>query len=144
MPKVKAMDRISQKWIRQSQASQPEYEAGVQNPRKQWAEATAAAENSYKAGVVKAANEGRFGQGVRKAGNSKWQENTLSKGPSRWTQGISLAQNNYEKGFAPYRAALEGLTLPARGPKGDPNNIQRVAAVANALYKKKQELRGQS
>jgi hypothetical protein len=144
MPKVKSMDRITAKWVRQSASAQPEYEAGVANPKKDWASATSAAEASYKTAVVKAANENRFGAGVRKAGNTKWQQNTLAKGPGRWTEGINLSQDAYTKGFQPYRQALESLTLPVRGPKGDPNNIQRVALVAKTLYETKQNLRKSS
>ncbi len=48
----------------------------------------------------------------------------------------------YEEGFAPFRTTIANLTLPPRGPKGDPKNINRVSAVASALHKKKLELEG--
>jgi len=143
MPEVKSLDRISNKWSNASNASTGEYEFGVKNPKKDWATETANAENNYKAGVQKAANEGRFGKGVKKAGTAKWQENTLNKGVNRWADGISKSKSNYEKGFAPYRETIINTTLSPRGPKGDPNNIKRVAEMAQALHKKKQDLRNQ-
>lgn len=137
MPAVKSLDRISKKWARVAQASQAEYEEGVRNPRKNWAEETAAAEQRYEQGITQAISQKRFGKGVRAAGQEKWQRNSVEKGPQRWANGIQLSQDNYERGFAPYRSVIEGITLPPRGPKGDPKNIQRVSAIADALHKEK-------
>lgn len=141
MPQVKSLDRISNKWSNASAAAVGEYEYGVKNPKSDWAKATSDAENNYKAAVQKAANEGRFGKGVRKAGTQKWQENTLSKGINRWSEGISKSKSAYEKGFAPYRETIINTKLSPRGPKGDPNNIKRVAEMAQALHKRKLELK---
>ncbi len=142
MPEVKSLTRISDKWKRQSQAATPEYEFGVKNPKKDWAEETAKAEDNYKKGVIAAANAGSFGKGVKKAGTSKWQENTLKKGVNRWADGINQSASNYEEGFKPYRETIINTTLPPRGPKGDPKNIERVRVMAKALHDKKQSLRG--
>jgi len=138
---VKDLNRISLKWTRQSAAAQPEYEFGVENPKRSWSAATLAAEPAYQAGVQKAIADKRFGKGVKKAGDAKWQKNTLEKGPARWTQGIQLSEDAYQKGFQPYRDTLKSLTLPPRGAKGDPANIQRVALVAKALHDKKLSLK---
>lgn len=137
MPPVKSLDRISEKWARVVAVSQPDYEAGVQNPRADWAAKTAAAEPNYNAGVQKAISEKRFAKGVNTAGTSKWQQRTLLVGPARWLQGVQVSRTQYERGFEPYRKVIENVTLPPRGPKGDPKNIQRVAAVADALHKEK-------
>ena len=142
MPPVKALDRAAAKWARQSASSGPEYEAGIRNPRRPWAESTAASEALYEAGVQAAIQRKSFGKGVKKAGNAKWQNNALTKGPGRWIAGIGASEAAYKTGFAPYRAVIEGVTLPARGPKGDPTNIQRVAIIAKALHDKKNELAG--
>ncbi len=142
MPEVKDLNRTAEKWARQSSTSQPEYEAGVRNPRRSWAQATTQAEGNYEAGVQKAISRKAFGKGVALAGDAKWQQNALSKGPSRWVQGISVSQQAYKDGFAPYRQVIENTTLPPRGPKGDPNNIQRVATMSKALHDKKLEMSG--
>jgi len=142
MPAVKPLDRTAAKWARQSASSGPEYEAGIRNPRRNWAEATQDAEAMYEAGVQKAIQSKRFGKGVAKAGNAKWQREALKKGPGRWIAGIGASEDAYKTGFAPYRTVIEGVTLPARAPKGDPQNIQRVAIIAKALHDKKTELSG--
>lgn len=139
MPKIKSLARSSEKWARQSQTAQPEYKAGVEQTTKDWAENTAAAADNYAAGVQKAIAEDRFSKGVAAAGTSKWRSNTLTKGPARWSQGIADSRPAYETGFAPYRTVIENTTLPPRGPKGSPQNIERVAVMAAALHKAKLE-----
>jgi hypothetical protein len=46
---------------------------------------------------------------------------------------VADAQSDYEAGVAPYTRAIETVKLPARGPKGDPSNINRVIAINKAL-----------
>lgn len=137
MPPVKSLDRISEKWARVVAVSQPDFEAGVQNPRKDWKTETLAAANNYAAGVSKAITEKRFDKGVALAGTDKWRDRALSVGVGRWLEGVRVSRSNYEAGFAPYRTVIERVTLPPRGPKGDPKNIARVAAIADALHKEK-------
>lgn len=137
MADIKPISRTTEKWKRQSQVSTPEYEAGVRNPKTDWAEATAAAEKNYNQGVQAAIQRGAFGRGVKKAGTDSWQEGALTKGTTRWAQGIAISEDKYREGFQPYHDVIAALVLPPRGPKGDPANIQRVAAVAKALHDKK-------
>ena len=137
MPAVKDMASIVEKWKRQSTASEASYREGVENPRRDWATETSNAESNYKVAVVKAAGEGRFGRGVKRAGTPKWQRNAIEKGPARWSQGINLSEDAYASGFEPYRRVIETTTLPARKPKGDPGNIDRVRILAAALHEAK-------
>lgn len=137
MPAIKALDRIGEKWSRVTAAATSDYTAGVTNPRVDWADATAKADKNYASGVQAAVSAGRFAKGVRAAGTQKWQNAAQEKGTQRFASGVQLARSAYETGFAPYRTVIANLSLPARGPKGDPANIQRVAAVATALRNEK-------
>lgn len=143
MPPIKSLDRISEKWLRQSAVSEASYLEGVDNPTKDWEKETLAAESNFEAGIQKAIQAKTFGKGVKRAGTSKWQENARNKGPRRWTEGIALAEDAYAQGFAPYAEVIRNTTLPPRGPKGDPKNIARVAALAKALHDKKVQLQAQ-
>lgn len=134
MPAVKPLDRISNKWARQSAAATSEYQQGVANPRTPWAEATAAASDRYAQGVQQAISQNRFQTGVRTAGNAKWQERASTLGPGRWAEGIRNSTSAYERGFAPYRQVIENTQLPPRGPKGDPANIERVRVIDQNLH----------
>lgn len=122
------------KYSRRAGSAGPEYEAGVRQPRKDWKTETKAAQARYEAGVQQAITDKRFGKGVDKAGTAKWQENAIAKGPGRYSEGVRLAENSYADAFAPFQAVIAGLTLPPRGPKGDPNNIKRVEVIAKALH----------
>lgn len=142
MAKIKSLSRSAAKWKRRAGSAGPEYEEGVKNPSKDWAENTAAAEGAYETGVANAIQRKSFGKGVVNAGTKKWQDNAVAKGVPRFVTGVNLAEKNYEQGFGPFRETIAGLTLPPRGAKGDPANIQRVATVAKALHDKKIELQG--
>jgi hypothetical protein len=135
--KVKDTATIAKKWATRAGAAGQDYTSGVQNPSTDWATATTAAANTYASGVQQAVSDGRFAKGVSKAGTSKWQTNAVNKGSSRYTQGVTASTSNYQTAMDPYMQTLAGLTLPARMPKGDPSNINRVTAVDTALRNKK-------
>jgi len=133
MAGIKSASAIAAKWARVTPQRAPDYEEGVKSPRRPWAESAKRAEEAYKAGVTAAAQAGRYGKGVDAAGNEKWQKKALEKGVARYGPGVQVAADDYERGFAPYRDVIERTTLPPKYPKGDPRNIQRVAAIAKAL-----------
>ena len=133
MAAIKPIEQSSDKWVRRASAAGSDYLTGIQNPRKSWAGAAFEGEGNYKAGVTAAANRGAFGTGVKAAGDEKWRNGALKKGPGRFAEGVAIGRDDWGKGFSPYQSAIGALTLPARGPKGSPQNIQRVAAVATAL-----------
>jgi len=137
MAEIKSAGQIAEKWSRVTPQRNADYEAGVRQPGKDWANNTAAAESSYEGGVQNAIQQKRFGKGVKNAGTPKWQAKTLEKGTQRWGPGVSVAQADYEAGFAPYRDEIERTSLPPRYPKGDPRNIERVSKLAKALHAKK-------
>ena len=142
MAKIKPMGRITDTWKRRSAASTPDYEAGIKDPRKDWAEEATAAEKNYNAGVTAAIQRGAFGKGVSKAGTDHWQKMALQKGTARWSDGIRMASDAYVKGFAPYHSVIANTTLPPRGPKGAPENIERVRVMAEALHDEKLRQQG--
>lgn len=133
MANIKPLDQSADKWQRRAAVAGPDYISGVQNPRTPWAAAAAAAESNWKAGVAAASTRGAYSGGVRRAGDARWQAGATAKGPARFAEGVALATGEWQRGFAPYQSAIQALSLPARGPAGSPQNLQRVAAVAQAL-----------
>jgi len=133
MAAIKSAEKASEKFVQRAAVAGTAYNEGVAAPRTDWATATKAAEDNYKTGVAAASNAGRFGKGVSKAGSSKWQKAAQEKGSARFASGVASAQQAYSEGFEPYRARIASLTLPARYPRRDPRNLQRVTAVATAL-----------
>lgn len=142
MAKIKDPASIAEKFSRVTPSRTQDYVEGVESPRADWERQTTAAAANYKQGIQKAIAESRFERGVKATGTSHWQEQTLKKGPGRWAEGVADAKDAYARGFAPYAETIRNLTLPDRGPVGDPRNLQRVAAVANALHEKKMKMTG--
>lgn len=133
----------SDKWVNRASVSADDYRKGVSNPRRDWASATEAGAENWKAGIQKAAANNTFSKGVKKAGNSKWLKGAVDKGAARYPQGVAAGKQDYEKGIAPFLQTIENTDLGPRYPRGDPRNIQRVAKMASALHSKKQELKNQ-
>ena len=118
----------------------PYYEAGVKSPRRPWDEATINATKTWEDGVTAAIQAGRFKAGVAAAGLAKWQAKATKVGVSRYPEGVRVAKEDYVKGVTPYLDEIESITLPPRGPRGDPKNLDRVKAIADALAKKRQAM----
>lgn len=137
MPKVPDIGRVAQKWAERAGNAQGAYVDGVQNPKQDWAQATAAAAESYKQGVTKAANEGRFARGVTKTGTQKQIQASMQKGSQRFTEGVAIAQPDYTAAMQPVLNTIGAVQLPPRGPKGDPKNLERVRAIDAALHQAK-------
>jgi hypothetical protein len=131
--KIRDIASIARKWKERASGATADYEAGVKDPAVPWATAAAAAEPNYEAGVTKSISQKLFGKGVRAAGNEKWYNRIIEVGLSRYAPGIAASEDEYQKGFGPYQAAIASLTLPPRGPKGDPKNIERVRVIAQKL-----------
>ncbi len=137
MPAIKSTAEIARKWAEVTPGRSGEYDKGVRNPKKDWAKKTADANAAYKEGIQESIAKDRFKKGVEKAGTTTWQKGAVEKGTSRFGPGVAVAEDKYEKGFAPYRDTIEKTALPPRFKRRDPRNIERVVAMVNALSKTK-------
>jgi len=140
MPPIKPIAAIKEKWGRVTPTRQQDYTLGIRNPRRPWEESTIAAAPAYEAGILEAIADNRFEAGVARTGDEGWRRKTLEKGPMRWAQGVQLSEDDYGRGFAPYRDLIESIVLPPRGPRGSPQNIERVRIIADALHALRLEL----
>jgi hypothetical protein len=134
---IKPPDAVAKKYVARAGVAGPDYSAGVQNPRRDWMQATEAASSAYAGGVQTAINNQSFQKGVARVTSAKWQRKAAGVGASRYAPGVQAAQADYQNGVTPYLTTIANLTLPPRLPKGDPGNLQRVAAIATALRQKK-------
>lgn len=137
MPQVKPVSQAADKWTRNAGAAATDYKSGVQNPRKSWAQATADAADAQAAGVQEAISDGRFERGVQNAGDEKWKKKAVNVGATRYGPGVAAAKADYERGFSPFASVIESVTLPPRGPAGDPRNYDRPRAIGEALHEAK-------
>ena len=137
MAEIKSLAAIRDKWTRVTPGRTEDYKLGIKNPKRDWEEETIAAKGNWKAGVDAAAAKDLFGKGVTKAGSKKWQDKALLKGPGRFAEGVYIAGDDYETGFAPFREAIARVDLGPRFPRRDPRNLERVRKVVEALVTEK-------
>jgi hypothetical protein len=135
--RIKDAGSLAKKFVQRASASTGDYTDGVKAAGADWESATVASEDNYKMGVTQAANDGRFGRGVRDAGAAKYTQRASTLGAQRYPTGVGAAEGDWAKGTQPYLQTLAGLTLPPRRPKGDPGNFARSNAVATALRAQK-------
>lgn len=137
---IKPLATIVTKYVQRASGAGQAYTDGINNPKRDWAASTAASATSWAAGVQGAITDGRFVSGVNNAGDAKWATKATTVGATRYPGGITAGQGAYQAGIQPFLQALSTLTLPPRGPKGDPANINRVTAVNTALRNLKLQL----
>lgn len=137
MAAIKSTKRTSDKWARVTPGRTDDYKDGINNPRRSWASEATASKDNYKAGVDKAHANDLFVKGITAAGDSKWKTKALAKGPGRFAEGVTDAQQDYEKAVSPFLDAIKATDLGPRFPKGDIRNLDRVKKVTEAVRKVK-------
>ena len=135
MVRTKPIDIVVKKWKDRASVATDDYVYGVQNPKQDWQKATLDASKAWEDGIRAAITEKRFEGGVRAAGTEKWQRGALEKGAARFADGVTKAVDEYSAKMGEVLRVIEGVSLPPRGPRGDPKNIERVKAIADALHK---------
>lgn len=133
--KLKSSAEIAAKWRRVTSGRQADFEAGVKDPGVDWAGPTAGAREAYSQGVQDAIGRGAFEKGVAAAGSAAWSRGVITRGIPRFTQGVSVAEEDMARGIEGPRAVIERTLpgLPPRGPRGAPINLERAARMAQAL-----------
>lgn len=130
--RVPSAATIAEKWARVTPGRQTDYQNGVAGSAQAWQEGVNSAKDSWAQGVQQAIGEDRYSRGVQGAGQL-YASQAAQIGAGRWAQGVPAARSRYESGVARPLQALQSVSLPPRGPKGAPQNIQRVTAVVEAL-----------
>lgn len=141
---VRPLEVVGKKWEQNSMNGASNYVEGSENPRRPWEVEALKAEKNYKVEVVKAANEGRFGRGVKKAGNAKQLAGVIKKGRQNYETGISGSSEVWQDGFKPYQEAIKNLDLPDRSAKNSLENYNRSRMTGQAQAAVKARLQGRS
>jgi len=127
----------ARRFTQRGQAAAQDYTEGVRAAGDDWQRETAASVENYNQGVQQAIARNAFARGVQEAGAAKFAQKASTVGAQRFPQGIAAAGPAWQEGARPYLDTLAALTLPPRRPKGDPANALRVAAVMDALRRRK-------
>ena len=123
----------AERWSRRASAASPDYQRGVETTQRDWAQNASAAEAAYKQGVTAAANAGRFGKGVARAGDAKWNRNAAGKGGDRYGPGAQAATGDFSTAIGPVLDVIKSTDLPAKGPRGQDSNYDRSKKIGQAL-----------
>lgn len=130
--KVTPPGQAREKWQRRVSGAQQDYQTGVQAAGNRYQEGVSNASDSYAQGVQMSIGEHRWESGVQGKG-ARYAQKSSSVGAPRWTQGVAQAGGEYEAGMNKVNAALSGVTLMKKGPKGSPGNLANVQVVVEAL-----------
>ena len=137
MAEIKSMAAIKEKWQRVTPQRSEDYSKGIANPKRDWATEAVAAKGNWKAGIDAAAGKDLYAKGIQAAGSEKWKKKALALGPGRFAEGVYQAGSDYERGFAPFQAAIAAVDLGPKFPRRDPRNLDRVKRVVTALVEAK-------
>lgn len=131
---VKSQADTQKKWADVTPTRQTEYAAATPAAAQKWQQNASAASSNYQA-AVSAANIGvRQAAGINRAGAAKFARKVTQVGTSRFGPGVQAAAQDYGSAVAPYLQAIASVDLPARRPRGDPSNYQRVQKVGDPLH----------
>lgn len=130
---------VAEKYVRVTSGRAQDYTAGIQRVDAGRFEAAAgAAADTYAQGVQQAIAEGRFASGITGSGQ-RWRRKAEQLGSQRFPTGVSAARDDMQAGITPYLQTLQGLQLEPRRPRGDPANLGRVSAIAQALNQRRRQ-----
>jgi len=101
-----------------------------------------AGEATYAAVMQRVISEGRRAKGLALISDEDWKRGIREKGAKRIADGMQLSKAKRKAKYEPFRQALDGLTIPDKGPDPIENARNIVPTVVEALVKKKKEVLG--
>lgn len=97
------------KWKTNSTNAADEYVAGVQNTDKDIVALAIAAIPRMRANVLKAIDDGRVANGLRKVTTQGIKDAVAQKGKVAFTNGVDGAQQKFEQSFTPLLTYIDGV-----------------------------------
>jgi hypothetical protein len=135
--KIKSPAEIAEKFVRVTPGRSDEYSKGIAGTSpSDFENAAIAGEANYALATQAAIAAKRRAKKLVGSGG-KWQKRGTEIGPGRFATGTAGAAEAYAEGYAPSQAVIANLTLPPKGPAGDPKNFERVRVIGMALHAKK-------
>lgn len=137
MVRVKPIEEAKANYASGATVAPARYESAVKRVTN-WQEQTTASGGLWAEQVRRAISKGSFRKGVAKVSNAEWQSAAVEKGVPRIGFGMSQSVDIYAREWAPFRAAIEAVTLPPRTADPMRNVDQRVKPIVDALVKAKE------
>lgn len=132
---MKSANEAVSKWQTRAGAASTDYSEGARATDKDQAARAIAAKGVYQQGLQESFARNAYEKGLARSGKQGWLAGVEQKGAQNFSTGVSadIARNKYVQNSSKYDSARKAAESLPRGARGSANNLQRVAAVANAL-----------
>ncbi len=122
---------LAAKFVKRGQAAVDDWKIGVQQTTNSQSANAIAAAPRWQQALQGDAVLARFKSKLTAAGDGKWRDNAVKKGAEqgRFSGGIGAAGPAWAAGVTPVFDALRSLSLPDKGLKRSPQNLDRVRLV---------------
>ena len=105
-------------------------------------EAAIAGEALYAAKMQEVISNGTRAKGLEKSSDEDWKKGVREKGAARIGPGMTAAADKRTRNYEPFRASLEGMTLPDKTTDPMANIDNRLKPVVNKLVETKKSIMG--
>lgn len=127
--------RATSKYVARASVAGTDFAENAAASGARYVENAVKGEANYKTAVAKAAAEGRYGAAIRAKGSEKFERKIRAVGAGRFTEGVAAGSTDYAQQISKVLSTIGAVTLPDRGPKGSPQNFQRIQPIGVALRK---------
>lgn len=133
---MKTAQQAGPKWSQNTSGAGQAYHDGATGTTKDQSGAAIAAKAVWQAALTAAFGKDSYAKGLAKSGKQGWLDGVVQKGVAAFTNGVTAAKSvsKYVTNSGKYDNARQQASGSPRGPKGSPQNLQRVTLVANALH----------
>ncbi len=123
------------KWQSRSGQAAGDYAEGARTTDKDQAQRAIAAKAVYQQALTESFGRDSYAKGLQRSGKSGWLAGVEQKGSQNYGTGVSSesARSKYVTNSSKYDVARKSADTLPRGPRGSAANLNRVAAVMNAL-----------
>lgn len=142
MVKVKSLETIKKNYAAGATVAPERYKDGVKDASWKERAASTEAEDLFKAKMQEVIAEDRRRKGIERTSESEWKNAAMDKGRRRIGEGMRTAVEKQAARYAPFKSAVEGVTLPAKVADPMANVDNRCKPIVAVQVAKKKELLG--
>ena len=132
---MKTASQVGPKWASRAGSAGFDYAKGASETTKDQAASAIAAKGIYQQALTESFGRDAFAKGLQRSGKQGWLSGVTQKGVNNYTTGVTAvgSLSKYTTNSGRFDSARNVASGMAGGPKGSPQNLQKVAAVVSAL-----------
>jgi len=128
---VKPQSEITENYVAGAGKAPAKYKKGIERT-KDWKAKAIAGQGNYETAMRDERTLKRRAEKLEAVDENEWKRQAAGKGAERIGKGMIDAKDKQARGYAPVRAALDGMEIPDRTTDPDTNIDQRLKAVVHA------------